>query len=192
MGVAAERKPLCHFYGKPTSLAVRTFLGRTISLSEARLRYFICDKGSQVWCDEFKGWCHKRKIRRRFGAVHQHGSLAVVERFIWTLKNEGTRKFLVSARREAIRHELKLLINWYNEHRPHSALDGCTPNELYHGLLSANRRPPCDPRSRWPRKSRCAKLQTLAAGQPGTDFTLKIDFVAGRRHLPIVTLKRVA
>jgi len=32
----------------------------------------------------------------------------------------------------------------------------------------------------------------LVAGQPGTEFTLKIDFVKGRQHLPIVTLKRAA
>jgi hypothetical protein len=32
----------------------------------------------------------------------------------------------------------------------------------------------------------------LVAGQPGDEFTLKIDFVEGRKHLPIVTLKRAA
>ena len=177
---------------KPTSLAVRSFLGRTISRWEVRPKYLICDKGVQFWCAEFKAWCRRRKIKPRFGAVHQHGSIAVIERYILTLKNEGTRRCLVPARHEAFRQELKLLIHWYNAHRPHSALSGCTPNEVYHELRPANRRPRCEPRSRWPRKSRCAVPQTLVAGQPGTDFTLKIDFVAGRRHLPIVTLRRAA
>jgi hypothetical protein len=32
----------------------------------------------------------------------------------------------------------------------------------------------------------------LVAGQPGDEFTLKVDFVEGRKHLPIVTLQRAA
>jgi hypothetical protein len=32
----------------------------------------------------------------------------------------------------------------------------------------------------------------LVAGKPGDEFTLKIDFVNGRQHLPIVTLNRAA
>jgi len=95
-------------------------------------------------------------------------------------------------RQTTFRNELKLFIDWYYEHRPNSAIDGCTPNEVYHALALANRQPRCEPRSQWPRKSRCAKPQTLIAGRPGAEFTPKIDFVEGRKHLPTVTLKRAA
>jgi hypothetical protein len=44
----------------------------------------------------------------------------------------------------------------------------------------------------WSRGSPCAKPQTLVAGQPGDKLTLQIDFHEGRKHLPIVTLKRAA
>ena len=40
--------------------------------------------------------------------------------------------------------------------------------------------------------ARCTKPQTPVAGQPDAEFTLKIDFVKGRKFLPIVTLKRAA
>jgi len=112
----------------PSSVAMRTFLGRTISRSAATPKYVICDKGSQFWCDGFKSWCRCRKIRLRFGAIGQHGSIAVIERFNRTLKQEGTRRILLPLRPDRFRTELELFVNWYNEHRPHSAVAGCTPN----------------------------------------------------------------
>jgi len=36
------------------------------------------------------------------------------------------------------------------------------------------------------------KPQVLIMGQPGTRIELTITFEAGRRHLPVVTLRRVA
>jgi hypothetical protein len=31
--------------------------------------------------DAFKSWCRSRHIRPRFGAVDEHGSIAIIERF---------------------------------------------------------------------------------------------------------------
>ena len=39
-------------------------------------------------CDGFKCWCRRKTIRVRYGAVGRHGSIAVIERFIKTLKDE--------------------------------------------------------------------------------------------------------
>ena len=71
-------------------------------------------------------------------------------------------------------------------------LDGRTPNEVYFQLTPANRRPRIELRKRWPRHSLCAGPRTLVAGQPGDRFTLQINFQEGKRHLPIVSLKRAA
>ena len=180
------------FKDQPTSVAMRAFLGRTVRLAGTSPKYLICDKGPQFWCAGFKDWCRRRDIKPRFGAVGQHGSIAVIERFIGTMKREGTRRLLIPPRRAAFRSELNWFVDWYNEHRPNSALDGRTPNEVYHGRPAANRRPRCEPRSGWPRPSKCAKPQALVAGQPGAEFTLKVDFLEGRKNLPIVTLKRAA
>ena len=180
------------FSDLPSSEDIQAFLDRTIRISGASPKHLISDKGGQFWCDGFKAWCRRRTIKPRFGAVGKHGSIAVIERFIGTMKREGTRRWLIPMRQTTFQNELTLFINWYHEHRPNSALDGCTPYEVYHALPPANRQPRCEPRSRWPRKSRCAKPQTLVAGKPGDEFTLKIDFVNGRQHLPIVTLNRAA
>jgi hypothetical protein len=155
-------------------------------------KYLICGKDSIFWCEDFKRWCCCKRIRLRYGAVGQHGSIAVIERFIRTMKDEGTRRIPVPQRRACSRRELKSFFAWYNECRPHTTLEGKTPNEVYFGLRPANRRPHIEPRRRWPRRSPCAGPRTLIAGQPGDRFTIEVEFFGRTRHLPVISLKRAA
>ena len=105
--------------------------------------------------------------------------IAVVERFIRTLKDECTRRILVPFRREAFRTELRLFVEWYNEYRPHTYLDGRTPNELALDLPPANEAPRLEPRPNWPRNSPCASPQAPVRGDPGARFTLLFAFHGG-------------
>ncbi len=180
------------FSQRPTSHAIRTFLGRTIACCNATPKYLISDKDAIFWCDAFKRWCRRTEIRPRYGAAGQHGSIAVVERFIRTLKDEGLRRILVPLSRAGVVREVRIFFAWYNEHRPHVTLEGKTPNEVYFRLRPANRRPRIEPRKRWPRSAPCPRPSTLVAGQPGDRFTLKVGFLDSRRHLPIVSLSRAA
>jgi len=127
-----------------------------------------------------------------FGAVGKYGSIAVIKRFIRSTKEEGMRRLLIPLRQRTFLKELSLYIAWYNEHRPHTALRGATLNERYFGRRAANRAPRFEPRASWPRGSPCAKPQVLIMGQPGSRIELAVTFEAGRRHLPVVTLRRVA
>jgi hypothetical protein len=92
----------------------------------------------------------------------------------------------------SFQRELNLIAGWYNEHRPHETVGGCTPNEVFYHRPPANRRPRYEPRKRWPRGSPCAQPSALVRGQPGARLELEISHHGGRRHLPIVTLRRVA
>lgn len=75
------------FKSQPTSDAVRAFLGRTIAKSQKAPRHIVCDRGKQFDCDGFRRWCQKKGIKRpRYGAIGHHGSIAVVERAILTMK----------------------------------------------------------------------------------------------------------
>jgi len=180
-------------FGKqPTAGEVRAFLARTIRKAGATPKYIISDKGPQFWCDGFKRWCERRGIRPRFGAVGWHGSIAVVERFIRSLKEEGLRHTFTSIFQRTFEADASLYVAWHNEHRPHTALQGRTPNEVYFGRRPANRVPRLEPRARWPRGSPCAKPQTLVKGRPGARLDLAVTFEGGRRHLPTITLRRVA
>ena len=179
------------FAKKPDCPALCKFLGR--AFRQRKPRYIICDRDSIFDCDAFRRWVKGKGIKPpRYGAIGQHGSIAVLERCIKTIKDELTRRITVPLGRREFRSELLLYVEWFNEHRPHTTLQGRTPNEVYFRRRPANRRPRVEPRKRWPRPSRCAQPQTLVAGKPGDTFILQIDFREGRPHLPLVTLKRAA
>ena len=131
--------------------------GVAIQSAGRAAKYLTCDKGSQFWCPGFKRWCKRRKIKPRFGAVGKHGSIAVVERFILTMKTHCTWVVLVPLRRDKMREELGRFVGWYNESRPHTTLKGATPDEVYHGRHPTCRYPRFEPRTHWPRGSPCAK-----------------------------------
>lgn len=94
------------FRNNPTSVSISHFLKRAIQTAGATPKYIICDKGQQFWCSVFKDSCHGNGIKPRFGAVGQHGSIALIERFILSLKNECTRIILVPLRTGAFDSEL--------------------------------------------------------------------------------------
>jgi hypothetical protein len=102
------------------------------------------------------------------------------------------RRMQISLRHVTLDQELPLRLGWHNEHRPHAALRGQTPNEVYFGRSPANRWPRREPRPHWPRGAPCARPQVLVAGQPGVRFTLEVQFHGGQRASPIVNLRRAA
>lgn len=99
---------------------------------------------------------------------------------------------VVPDERNAFARELKLFQEWFNEHRPHDALNGRTPNEVYEKRFPANRRPRYEPRAGWQKGFPCARPWALTRGSPGAKPELNVELHAGRRNLPIVTLKQVA
>jgi hypothetical protein len=80
----------------------------------------------------------------------------------------------------------------YNEYRPHTYLDGRTPQEVYEDLVPANTKPRLEPRPQWPRGSPCAAPHAKISSQSGARFLLTLTFMENRRHLPVIELQRVA
>jgi transposase InsO family protein len=180
------------FADRPNCRAICSLLRQTVRQAGAAPKYIVCDRDSIFDCDAFRSWVKRKGIQPpRYGAVGKHGSIAVVERLILTMKNECTRKIVVPLRRATFHRELDWFGLWYNQHRPHMTLNGATPDEVYFRLRPAHRQPRIEPRKDWPRRSPCAQPRTLIAGQPGDRFCLEIDRL-GRRHLPIVLRKRTA
>jgi putative transposase len=170
------------FSESPSSEDIQRFLTRVIRASQTP-RYIVTDKGKQFWCRSFKRWCKRRSIRPRYGAVGEPASIAIVERFIRSMKRECTRCLLVPLSVEAMRREIQLYASWYNTQRPHLALAGRTPYEAYEGHTARRRR--LEPRSNWPNRPR-------RRGTDGDKFRLAVSYVEGRRHLPIIELRRAA
>ena len=180
------------FEQKPDARALCAFLGRTIGKVGAAPHHLISDQESMFTSDGFRGWCRRREIRLRYGAVGKHGSIAIVERFIRSMKHECTRQLLLPLRRERTRREIAFYVEWYNAHRPHNALAVRTPDEVYNGLPPACEKPPLELRSRWPAQARCASPQAPVDRDGLHDARLEVAFLGGRRHLPIVSLRRAA
>ena len=87
------------------------------------------------------------------------------------MKAECTRQVVEPFRSRAMREELACYATWYNEHRPHQALEGRTPSEMLNNGIDTTR--PGD-----------ADASNLVR--------LRVSYLAGRPHLPIVELQRAA
>jgi hypothetical protein len=110
-----------------------------------------------------------------------------------TLKDECVRRLaVIPLSRRKLRDEIGLFVDYYNDARPHEALQGRTPNEVYYRRRLRNRAPRFEPRPQWPRPSPCARPQTLVKGQPGAVLTMTVRFTKGRKHLPAIELRRAA
>jgi len=178
------------FKSTPSSEKVTTALTRIMFAEGIRPKHLIVDR--QFKCEHFENiWCKVMNILPRFGAVGKHGSIAVVERFHRTLK-EILRLITVPEDQSEFECEVGLIIDWYNEHRPHDTLGGKTPNEVYFSRPPANEQPRFEPRTRWPRGSPCAGPQVDVEGEPGGPFVLEIDCHKRRRHLPMMRARRAA
>ncbi len=171
------------FSQSPSSAQIQSFLDRAIRASRCTPKYVITDKGTQFWCRSFKRWCKCRGIRPRYGRVGEPASIAIVERFIRSMKQECTRSLLGPMSLNAMRREVRLYEIWYNTQRPHMGLAGQTPREVYEGRLAKRRR--FEPRPKWPHRSRRYRA---SSDKP----RLAVSYLDGRKHLPIIELRRVA
>ena len=166
------------FKREPDANQVCVVLNRTLREVGRKPKYTVSDKGPQFWCARFKDWCQRRHVRPRFGAVGQHGSIAVVERFIKSLKTECIAGLpFVPLTLDSMAAELQLYLDWYNAERPHEFLGGRTPDEVYYRRKAANTKPRLEPRADWPSASPCAAPQAPVRGPP------LLSRVAKRRRL---------
>jgi hypothetical protein len=125
--------------------------------------------------------------------VGKYGSIAIIERLMRTLKSECTRRLvLVPFRRAEFVKELNLWSGWYNADRPHEALAARSPDEVYFHRRPACRSPRFEPRVRWPRSAPCAGHHALIRGRPGARVELDVGYASGRKHLPLVAIRKTA
>ncbi len=171
------------FDQSPSSDQIQRFLDRAIQASRCTPKYVITDKGKQFWCRGFKRWCKRQGIRPRYGRIGEPASIAIVERFIRSMKQECTRCVLVPLSIQAMRREVRLYTTWYNTLRPHMALVGKTPREVYEGRTQKRRR--IEPRRHWPHGP-------VRRGTGGDKVRLAVSYVEGRKHLPVIELRRAA
>lgn len=162
------------FKSPPTSRQITTFLNGLIRTIGQAPKYIITDKGAQFWSKAFKQWCKRKSIRPRYGAIGKYGSIAVIERFIRSLKSECTRRLLVPLAKSAMRRELDYYAVWFNTYRPHQGIGGLTPAERNEGDNQTE-------------TAECRRFNSTL--QP---LILDVSYFKERKHLPIIRLKLAA
>ena len=174
---AFSRMPLSMrlFVKEPSADEMARFVSRT-ARRFGKPAHFVSDKGN---C--FRGGVFRRELKRlgvrpRFGAIGKKGSIALIERLWRTLKDTLGLRLLQPLVAEDLRRKVELGLIHYAHFRPHEALGGATPAEIYFGRTPAHLSAIPPPRGR--------------PGEGPTDSPFRIEYLDAERRLPV--LVRVA
>ena len=121
----------CVLEGRNTGWAVE-------ALEEALRRYgppkhIIGDQEGIFTGEAFATLLRDWDVKHRFGAVGKHGSIAVAERVIRTLKYEWLRRVAVIKGLDHLGQLLADFACYYNRWRPHTTLNGAVPALIHAG-----------------------------------------------------------
>ena len=95
-------------------------------------KHMISDQASVFTGGVFAQLLKQWNIKPRLGAVGRHGSIAVTERVIKTLKYEWLRCVPLIKGFDHLSRLCGELETWYNAWRPHMALEGFRPDDFYY------------------------------------------------------------
>jgi len=96
-------------------------------------RHLITDQEGVFVSDAFAELLARWDVKHRLGAVGKHGSIAVTERVILTLKYEWLRRVPVVRGLDHLSRLLQDFEIYYNEYRGHTRLGGAIPSLLHRG-----------------------------------------------------------
>ena len=174
---AFSRMPLAASvsYFEPSAAAILALVQKAIA-RHRKPKHLVSDQGEQFRADLFRAGLRALGIRQRFGAVGQHGSIALIERCWRSLKDDLSLRSMRPWSLQDFEPRLNAALLRYAYLRPHSALDGRVPAEAYFGL--SDQRPLLNlaPRGR--------------ADEPGPDCPVEIAFLdSDTATLPILVPK---
>ncbi|HEX7551730.1 MAG TPA: DDE-type integrase/transposase/recombinase, partial [Candidatus Methylomirabilis sp.] len=173
---AFSRMPLSArvFSKEASALEIAQFVSRT-ARQRGRPAHFISD---QARC--FKGQVFRRKlwrlgVKQRFGAIGKKGSIALIERLWRTLKDTLGLRLLRPLVAEDLIEKIELGLVHYAHFRPHQALGGATPAEIYFGRTPSHLSAIPPPRGR--------------PGEGPMDLPFRVEYLDAERLLPVLARK---
>jgi putative transposase len=95
-------------------------------------KHLISDQASVFVGDAFAELLRQWNSKPRFGAVGKHGSIAVTEGVIKTLKYEWLKHVPLLKGFDHLTLLCTEFESWYNAWRPHMTLEGLRPDDLYY------------------------------------------------------------
>ena len=129
----APREPTALFAARLVREAARTF---------GAPAHAVTDHGKQFTAGVFGRALRALGARHRYGAVHRHGSLAVIERWWKSMKVEYASSLHLFRPIHVIEARLRAYVRWFNEERPHQGLGQRTPDEVHFGKVTSARAVP--------------------------------------------------
>jgi transposase InsO family protein len=94
-------------------------------------KHIISDQARVFVGGAFAELLERWHIKPRFGAVGKHGSIAVTERVIKTLKEEWLHRVALIRGFDHLTRLCSEFECWYNTWRPHMSLEGARPDDVY-------------------------------------------------------------
>jgi putative transposase len=95
--------------------------------------HIITDQEKVFTSDAFRDLLWRWNVKQRLGAVGKHGSIAVTERVIRTLKYEWLRRVPMIRGLDHLEVLLADFACYYNSWRPHTTLKGAVPDVIHAG-----------------------------------------------------------
>ena len=95
-------------------------------------KHIISDQASVFTGGVFAELLRQWNVKPRFGPVGKHGSIFVTERVIKTLKYEWLKRVVLIKGFDHLTLLCEEFQCWYNTWRPHMALDGIRPDDVYY------------------------------------------------------------
>jgi len=133
---------------------------------------FVSDRGSCFTGRVFSRALQRLEVRQRFGAIGKKGSIALIERLWRTLKDSLGLRLLRPLVAEDLLEKVELGLIHYAHLRPHQALGGATPAEIYFGRTPAHLSAIPPPRGR--------------PGESPMDSPFRIEYLDAERLLPVL------
>lgn len=142
---------------------VMAALARAID-SHGPPRHLVTDHGTAFTSNQLKKLLAMKNIDHVLGAVGQHGSVARTERAIGELKREWFRRVFLIRGFGHLAELCKSALCWHNDWRPHQALSGNRPSDVYRTGLVAR----FDPADRTKFKSVPPRIESVQFAEPRT------------------------
>jgi transposase InsO family protein len=111
-------------------------------------KHFVSDRGPQFTSESFRDMIQEHPVAHRFGALGKVGSIALIERLWKSAKSLLGLRLLPPLTQCELERRVNLALFYYAYLRPHQALDGATPAEVFFALPPAHKAAVSPPRAR--------------------------------------------
>jgi transposase InsO family protein len=173
---AFSRMPLSArvFTKEPSGAEIARFVSGTAK-RHGRPAHLVSDQARCFTGRVFRRALERLGVKQRFGAIGKKGSIALIERLWRTLKDTLGLRLVRPLAAEDLMAKIEIGLVHYAHFRPHQALGGATPAEIYFGRGLAHLSAIPSPRGR--------------PGEGPMDSPFRVEYLDAERLLPLLVRK---